>query len=661
MTRAHLPGALAIALTIAACSEKTPDTTTAMDGCRVCHGPADHQGIEDAHPALALSCVACHGGDPEGTTRDEAHVTDVRRAEELRSMSTIELDEVAPEFVRFVNPSDVRVAAVGCGASNPAAGGTGCHQDLVTSVERSTHATLVGLVTAPRYNAGLQSVHTGIYSVANVEHPEHEPSSAPPYTVPRLSRLPVPSTDGLGPDDMPEWMAHTMAKRCTKCHLGVFGGGTDPKEFGNFRSTGCAACHVVYENDGLSRSGDPVVSRSSPGHPATHTLTNAIPDAQCEHCHWRGNRVGTAYRGWRERPSGGRDDKTNTLRNEAPLHTRGKDFFIIDEDTTNNFDETPPDIHYSLGMGCIDCHGGPDVHGDGYIHSTMDTEGAIECEDCHGTFDAPASAQDGTFRDSRGFPLTQLKPSGDGIVLIGRLDGAEHPVTQVIDRRGSTELAEAHDSANHGALECYACHTAWSQNCYGCHTNVDMRKTEKNLLDGRVTAGKTAGNRDEVTLDNLHLAINTDGKIGIFMVQNMFFSVIVPCDPLTSTATCTVDADGPNPGRKLIDSQVRRSHDGKLGFSWGPGVPHTTSDRHTTQPCRRCHLLEDGSNEEMVRLTYGFGNGAYTFTDGTTGIEYDLTRMIDEDGEPEVAFSHPGTGPIPIERIRKAMNTRVTQ
>jgi len=650
---------LPILLTFSCSDKATTPPELVQDGCQSCHQAAGHDGLEDAHPALALSCVDCHGGDDQATTRDEAHVTDVRRAGALRSMSAIELNEVDPAFVRFVNPSDMRVATVGCGSANPAVDGAGCHQNRVTEVERSTHATLVGLITAPRYNAGLQSEQRGIYAAVNVEHPDHSPGSAPPYTVDQLTRLPVQSTDGLTVNDMPQWMAHTMAKRCTKCHLGVFGGGTDPKEFGNFRSTGCAACHMVYEDDGLSRSGDPQLSKSSPGHPAQHVLTTAVPDAQCEHCHWRGNRVGTAYKGWRERPSGGRDNKDNTLRNEEPLHTRGKDFFILDEDTTNNFDETPPDIHYSLGMGCIDCHGGPDVHGDGFIHSTMDTEGGVECEDCHGTFDDRAAPQGAGFVDSRGFPLKQLSIKGDGVVLTGRLDQAEHPVTQIVELTSNQELSEAHSTENHGELECYACHTAWSQNCYGCHTNVDMRKTERNLLDGATSRGKTAGNRDEVTLKNLHLAINTDGKIGIFMVQNMFFSVIVPCDPLTSTATCTVDADSANPGRKLIDSQVRHAVDGTVGFSWGPGVPHTTADRHTVQPCHRCHLKEDGSNEEIVRLTYGFGNDEYTFTDGTTGIEYDLTKMIDADGNPEVAFAHPGTRPISIERIRKAMNHKV--
>ena len=39
------------------------------NGCVRCH-----DGIEDMHPEAGLSCVDCHGGDPEGRTTFQAHV-----------------------------------------------------------------------------------------------------------------------------------------------------------------------------------------------------------------------------------------------------------------------------------------------------------------------------------------------------------------------------------------------------------------------------------------------------------------------------------------------------------------------------------------------------------------------------------------------------------
>jgi len=635
---------------------------TPAASCEGCHRPdtPDVAGIETAHPKFGLSCVDCHGGDPKGRTKAEAHVANPAGIKSLRDLPVTAMDDVDPEYLQFVNPSDLRVAHKGCGSSNPQYDGSSCHQDLVDASRRSMHSTLAGIITVPRYNGSVQQSRLAEKGAIDVEDPGHDPATAPPYTVPSLSRLGVSDLTGKGAADLPDFLGHAMAKRCTKCHINVYGGGTDPKQFGNFRSSGCAACHMVYDNDGLSKSGDPVIDKAFPSHPVQHVLTTAIPDYQCEHCHWRGNRAGTAFKGWRERASGSRDEIGNTLRNDEPLHTRGANFFVIDEDTTNDVDETPPDIHYSRGMGCIDCHVGRDNHGDGRIHTTMDVEMGMECHDCHGTFDAGAAEQGGEFRNTAGDRIPHVSRAGDGSVLLRSLvDGSEHTVTQIASLPSNPQLAEAHDTANHGELECYACHTAWSQNCYGCHTDIDMRFVESNLLDGKSSAGKTAGNRDVVTIDNLHLAINSDGKIGVFMVQNMFFSVIVPCDPATSTATCTEDRDSLQPGRKLIDSEVRVAPDGKLGFSWGPGVPHTTADKETVQPCTRCHPKQDGSNLEQVRLTYGFGNGEYTFTDGTTGITHDLTKMIEPDGTPVVAFAHVGCGPIPIERIEKAMNHRV--
>ena len=69
---------------------------------------------------------------------------------------------------------------------------------------------------------------------------------------------------------------------------------------GDYRSSGCSACHVVYANDrsptnsgwwskfghqGLSFSKDPTIAKNERGHPIFHTFTRAIPSAQCMNCH----------------------------------------------------------------------------------------------------------------------------------------------------------------------------------------------------------------------------------------------------------------------------------------------------------------------------------------------------------------------------------------
>jgi hypothetical protein len=69
---------------------------------------------------------------------------------------------------------------------------------------------------------------------------------------------------------------------------------------GDYRSSGCSACHVVYANDrspthsaywskygnqGLSFSGDQSIPKNEKGHPIKHQFTRAIPTSQCMSCH----------------------------------------------------------------------------------------------------------------------------------------------------------------------------------------------------------------------------------------------------------------------------------------------------------------------------------------------------------------------------------------
>ncbi len=94
-----------------------------------------------ANPAVVLGCTDCHGGDAKrsraatrsraiaGTTprlRDEAHVLP-RFPETWNFPSSANpertytlLNREAPEFVRFINPGDYRIAREACGACHSA-------------------------------------------------------------------------------------------------------------------------------------------------------------------------------------------------------------------------------------------------------------------------------------------------------------------------------------------------------------------------------------------------------------------------------------------------------------------------------------------------------------------------------------------------------------
>src|SRR5262245_43930867 len=80
--------------------------------CLLCHA-----GVEEMHRGkVPLGCIDCHGGNPNGQTAKDAHVQP-RHPDRWPTSANPErsytwLLEETPEFVRFVNPGDLRVAEV---------------------------------------------------------------------------------------------------------------------------------------------------------------------------------------------------------------------------------------------------------------------------------------------------------------------------------------------------------------------------------------------------------------------------------------------------------------------------------------------------------------------------------------------------------------------
>ena len=93
--------------------------------------------------------------------------------------------------------------------------------------------------------------------------------------------------------------------------LGFFGSNDHP---GDYRSSGCSACHVVYANDrsptnsgwwskfghqGLSFTADESIPKTERGHPVMHQFTRSIPSSQCMNCHMhQGNLFVSPYLGY---------------------------------------------------------------------------------------------------------------------------------------------------------------------------------------------------------------------------------------------------------------------------------------------------------------------------------------------------------------------------
>ncbi len=320
--------------------DQTPaEVALKSNGCIECHA-----GSEPMHasPNVLLGCTDCHGGNATPKlTKDKAHVRPRNpvfwESSANPNDSTVLLNHESAEFIQFVNPGDLRVADKACGL---------CHGDIVKNVGHSMmrHGAMLwgaalynnGAYPAKNYRFGqaygLDGVPLRLESPVPVtpemtkEHgilPFIDPlprfAISQPSNILRIFErggekqlsLGVPNTfeeagrparrlseRGLGTLNRIDPVFLNLQK--TRLHdpmLDFMGSNNHP---GDYRSSGCSACHVVYANDrspthsgwyskygnqGLSFSEDKTIRQDERGHPIKHQFTRAIPTSQCMNCH----------------------------------------------------------------------------------------------------------------------------------------------------------------------------------------------------------------------------------------------------------------------------------------------------------------------------------------------------------------------------------------
>lgn len=333
-------------------------------GCVSCHTATDAATMH-VSDAVVLGCVDCHGGDPavfrpngapaDGAideARDRAHVQPrypetwhyPHSENPVRSYTLLNVE--SPEFIRFVNPSDYRVAGEACGA---------CHQPIIDANIRSMMATGAMLWGGAAYNNGIlpfKNYIVGESYTRDGDAAKIEGAPIDPETAAKLGILPVlyplPTWENVKPGDVfrvfekggrniltlfPETGLPNVIGQIQRLEepgkpdirQSNRGPGTgarisvplinihktrlnDPFTWflgtndqpGDYRSSGCASCHVVYANDrdprhsgpyaafghgGETITSDPTIPQDEPGHPLEHKFTRAIPTSQCMVCH----------------------------------------------------------------------------------------------------------------------------------------------------------------------------------------------------------------------------------------------------------------------------------------------------------------------------------------------------------------------------------------
>ena len=288
------------------------------EGCISCHSAKETWTMHKS-AALMLGCADCHGGDatrilPEGVKpgspayvalRNQAHVLP-RYPKEWNwpisanpKRSYTLLNREAPEYIRFVNPSDYRVARLACGA---------CHMEIIEAAERSLMATASMFWEGASYNNGILPYKSSILGEAYTKQGEPakllSPGNPPgtvtpaqaargalPYLYPlptwqvtppgdifrvferggrvigtQFAEIGLPNPSGSiqkleepGRPDLKQSnrgpgtglrvsiaVLNLHKTRLNDPYMWFMGTNDQP---GDYRQSGCAGCHVIYAND----------------------------------------------------------------------------------------------------------------------------------------------------------------------------------------------------------------------------------------------------------------------------------------------------------------------------------------------------------------------------------------------------------------------------
>ena len=529
-------------------------------GCLNCH-----EKLEQFHENVDISCTDCHGGDFTAEEKELAHIQSSLDDPSIYKSSVVPPKDEDLAYQKFVNPSNLRVVDETCGQ---------CHEKHTDNVKKSMMATSTGHHAGGLYLGGVQDTKQPTFSTFAIEDLDGEV----PVSEGAVQQLP----DLLDYDqnaDQSKFETHYAAvpgQACVRCHLWTRGKGyRGAKQAdgtgldGLYRADGCAACHVIYANDGISKSEDTSINKDEKGHPLIHRVTSAIPSEQCIHCHHRGARIGLSFQGKSQMPpglpsgpdiAGTTDEKFNT------------NYHYADSETN------PIDVHAEKGMECIDCHTQAGIMGDGNVYGHMDQATKIECRTCHGT-----PTEEPTLIDKDGLPLNNVERQADGkIILTGKVSGNEHVVPRIAeivnpDSEDFNAKAAAAMDENHikedGGLECFACHQSWSANCFGCHFERDEEKTGVNLITHEEVDGKAStNNKMWVSLKHFAMGNNSQGKASPF---------IVGCHPIADVTA--------KDGTKKLDFVMPETVNGKSGLGFNPSNSHSTRSVGEVRECAECH------------------------------------------------------------------------
>lgn len=412
---------------------------------------------------------------------------------------------------------------------------------------------------------------------------------------------------------------------------------------------------------------------------ADGSTNDPVTDDACAGCHQGSNRTALQFWGIRLDQN---QDLVNGLQyplNPVTFETAANNPRIFDPQVNNQTfngrvaeqliefedydgdgrDDTPPDIHFERGMGCIDCHGSRDVHGANTRKVAQETAGIpsrqsqhtkVQCQTCHGgvnTYAETASCIDingvqaECAVDESGTVMDHVRWDAESGVmrLTSRLTGNDHIVPQTRDsvvnngkvnpitnepfynEKASIAMGRADGDANTGIgpvqedgtlvsqgfshtddLDCAACHASWNNTCIGCHlglgTDLDP---DNNDFFSNITGEKIAlfqANAD-FTYQNPFSTFNfveATGKINRTSAGMKMFFRFFDKDNNQSDTMAFSDRLG-NGNNPGVDGRDKLPALGhdQITAHSIRGAP--TNDKEGNAYCVTCHLTKDGMKE----------------------------------------------------------------
>lgn len=363
-------------------------------GCARCHQAT---GVEDSH--AALGCEACHLGDVDGGTADEAHAGLVR------------IPGNFPDMART------------CGAA-------ACHPSVPLRLRNNLMATMAGVVNVDRWAFGEQAEPSGLDGVDTLGH-----SAADTH----LRNLCASCHLGREKRDFGPVGERSRGGGCNACHL---------------RYQPMAKVDLVRFEATADAGRDALLARFT--HPQ---LRARVPDESCFGCHSRSGRVSLNVLGLREgEPDAG--PVVRTLEDGRALyaappdvhHERGLgctdchgSWEVMGDGRLARHREDQAQV------ACADCHTAAPL---------LSPPDALD-EESKKTARLLGLDAGRTLRTRRsGYPLLGVQEVDGGLALTGRFSGRQHPVRPPSPAceglHARVGCPACHDA---WAPQCVSCHT----------------------------------------------------------------------------------------------------------------------------------------------------------------------------------------------------------